>query len=64
MNEETRPAQPKRPLKTTAQVLVDCLEADRLHIPVVNTMMAKGIIPNAGRGHALQGGTGSKKRRI
>ena len=45
MNEETRPAQPERPLKTTAQVLVDCLEADRLHIPVVNTMMAKGIIP-------------------
>ena len=28
MNEETRPAQPERPLKTTAQVLVDCLEAD------------------------------------
>lgn len=27
--------------------------ADRLHIPEVNTMMAKGIIPNAGRGHAL-----------
>ena len=55
MNEETRPTQPERPLKTTAQVLVDCLEADRLHIPVVNTMMAKDIIPNAGRGHALQG---------
>ena len=32
MNEETRPAQPERPLKTTAQVLVDCLEAEGVDV--------------------------------
>ena len=32
MNEETRPAQPERPVKTTAQVLVDCLEAEGVDV--------------------------------
>lgn len=32
MNEETRLAQPERPLKTTAQVLVDCLEAEGVDV--------------------------------
>lgn len=32
MNKETRPAQPERPLKTTAQVLIDCLEAEGVDV--------------------------------
>ena len=45
MNEETRPAQPERPVKTTAQVLVDCLEAEGVDVmrcgsPATTTIVA------------------------